>query len=923
MKTKLLLTTLLWCGSILLNAQQAAFSWAVHFGNTGDEAVYSSAQAADGSLYYTGEFTGSMDADPGPGVFTLTASSGFDAYLSKFDSSGQFLWAVSFGGSGLQSGRAVSCDAFGNVIVGGAYDGAFDADPGAGVSTISVLGFLDVFLIKLNASGNFVWAKAVGGGGTASVFDLSTDAAGHIYAVGSFNSTNDFDPGPAVFNMTPTVANGNSDCFVLKLTPGGQFIRAFRFGGSGQDEIWSLDEQSGKLALAGYFQTTADLNPSAAVFNVASAGSSDVFVMLVDSMGSFLHGAAWGGVSVDEASDVMFTGNGNLLVTGSYQGTVDFDGSGNLPSRTSAGSADVFLVSMDTSFTFNYAHSIGGAGNDFFPQAAILANGSYYLSYTFQSVIDADPGGLIFSLNSAGLSDVGISRFDAAGNFLWAESIGGTAGDRLKTLDATADGKLFLSGQFTGTCDFDPSAAVFPLTAASVGFEDVFISSISENLCSGLAVAVDSLSDFTCFTDAYVRISTTGAQQPVLYSWNNAPATTDSVYLTSTPGLVNLTVTDANGCSTQRTLLLTMPANNFADPRILLLPVGSFRSGFQTRILLSVLNDGCLPVNGSLRFVIEDHLQLDSAVPAPSYLSGDTIIWNYTGLRADTLPFQPKVYVTTTSFLITDSVRFNAGIFGASITDNNTRNNFQQHSYLIRNAWDPNDKLVYPQGECISRYALLGEPLIYTVRFQNVGNAPAVNVRISDTLSPSLDLSSVRVLGSSHPMLTEVNPGRELEFMFGNINLPDSISDPEGSNGYVIFEVLPVVSLPSGSVVENKAAIYFDFNPPIITNQPSLTLVDSILPCVALGQNSVVQDFQLLIWPNPVTGQELNIELPDTGRNMIVNIISLQGERVRSYTAMAPGRNTLGIQGLSAGMYVVEFVVDETVFRQRIIVAGQ
>jgi uncharacterized repeat protein (TIGR01451 family) len=923
MKTKLIIIVLLSGFVAQLYAQQAAFSWAVKFGNTNEEQVFASAQAADGSQYLTGEFSGTLDADPGPGVFTLTAVSGIDAYLTKFDSSGQFLWAVSFGGTGLQSGRAISCDASGDVLVGGSYDGTFDADPGVGVNSVAVLGYLDVFIIRLNSSGNFIWVKAVGGGGTAAVFDLETDAAGHIYAAGSFNSSNDFDPGPGVFTMAPIPANGNSDCFVLKLTASGNFIRAFQFGGNGQDEIWSIDELNGKIALTGYFHSLADLDPSASVFFVGSAGSADVFVMLADSTGMFLQGAAWGGTSVDEGTMVRFSSSGNLLVTGNYQATVDFDGAGILPPATSAGGPDVFLVSIDTAFTFNYAHSVGGAGGDFFPRLAVRQNGTFYLGYTFQSSIDADPGVLIATLTSNGFGDVALSRFDASGNFLWAQSFGGTSDDQIKILNTTSDGKLFTAGQFTGTCDFDPSPAVFSLTSASVGFEDVFLSSINENLCSGTTLAVDSLLDFTCFTDAYLRITAVNAQRPVLYSWNNAPATTDSVFTTVNPGVVSVTATDANGCSVQRTLLLTMPANNFADPRILLFPTGTFRSGFQTIIQLGVLNDGCLPVDGSLRFVIENHLRYDSAVPAPSVVNGDTIIWNYTGLRADSLPFKPKVYLTTTSFSFTDSVQYSADIFSASITDNNLNNNAQRQRYRIVNSWDPNDKLVYPQGECASNYALLGEPIIYTIRFQNLGTAPAINVRISDTLSPSFNLNSVRVLAASHSLLTEVYPGNELQFIFRNINLPDSLSDPQGSNGYVVFEVLPLASLASGSVVENKAAIYFDFNVPVITNEPMLTLVDTILPCIALDVDLQVSGAAFTVWPNPVSGEYLNIELPENGYTRTVQIFSAQGQLLRTYSGLSGGRNSLILSGLQSGVYILQHTSNEEKYSLRIIVTGQ
>lgn len=176
--------------------------------------------------------------------------------------------------------------------------------------------------------------------------------------------------------------------------------------------------------------------------------------------------------------------------------------------------------------------------------------------------------------------------------------------------------------------------------------------------------------------------------------------------------------------------------------------------------------------------------------------------------------------------------------------DNVPANNTLSLCYYVVNSYDPNDKLVYP-AEVAPGFS---DWIYYTIRFQNTGTAPAFTIRIADTLSADLDWNSFQLLEASHSVQSSLVQG-VLNFKFADIILPDSTSDPEGSQGYVQFRMRPVSGLPDGTVIGNRASIYFDFNPPIVTNTATTLFGEpvSTVDPIALGW--------LRSFPNPTTGQ--------------------------------------------------------------------
>ena len=278
------------------------FESAVRFGGAGSDAGLSIATDTNGSVYTTGVFNGTVDFDPGAGVTNLISAGGFDIFVSKSDSAGNLVWARRLGGTGTDESHGVAVDGSGNVYSTGIFNGTADFDLGAGISNLTSVGSADIFVSKLDAAGNFVWAKRFGGVAFDRSNGVSLDGSGNVYTTGYFNGTADFDPGGGVTNLTSA---GLEDIFVTKLDSAGTFVWAKQLGGTSGDQSNGIAvDGSGNVFTTGYFRGTADFDPSGGVTNLTSAGFEDIFVSKLDSAGNFVWARQLGGTSGEESKGV-------------------------------------------------------------------------------------------------------------------------------------------------------------------------------------------------------------------------------------------------------------------------------------------------------------------------------------------------------------------------------------------------------------------------------------------------------------------------------------------------------------------------------------------------------------------------------------------------------------------------------------------
>ncbi len=462
---------------VTANSQSIAFNYAKKTGGSAYD--YGNAIAVDGTgnVYTTGVFQGTADFDPGTGTQNLVSAGGGDIFISKLDADGNYAWAIALGGSLDERGMAVTTDAAGNVYVSGYFAGTVDFDPSfLGINLLVTLGDPDIFVCKFDGNGNFVWARSMGGTGYDYPFSIAVGSNGNVYTAGKFQGTADFDPGLSANSLTSN--SGSEDVFVSCLSSSGSFVWARRVGGSLNDNATSLTLNSGDdLFLTGYFQGTTDFDPGAGTANLVSAGGRDAFVLKLNNSGNYVLAKQLGGTLDDEGSNIALDVDGNLYVTGSYQGTGDFDPTAATYTMSSNGGTDGFVTKLTPSGSLTWAGSFGGTLNDKINDIAINASTAICITGYFQGTADLDPGTGLSNFTSAGGLDLFIATLSTDGLLRLARNMGGTLDDEATSIQLDNSGNIYTTGYFQSTVDFNPEAAVFNISSS--GSYDMFVNKLN------------------------------------------------------------------------------------------------------------------------------------------------------------------------------------------------------------------------------------------------------------------------------------------------------------------------------------------------------------------------------------------------------------------------------------------------------------
>lgn len=385
-----------------------AFIWAKRIGGAGYDSVGEIAVDENGNVYTTGFFNNEVDFDPGAASYNLNSAGNSDAFISKLDSDGIFVWAIRIGGISYDSGRAITTDLDGNVYVTGSFFETVDLDPGAGTTNKTSAGGADIFIIKLDGNGNLILAKAMGGTGDDHGQGIALDSSENIHVVGDFQNTVDFDPGPGISELTSV---DWEDVFILKLGGSGNFLWAKSIGGDLSQYGFAIDvSETGHVYSVGIFHSTADFDPGTNTYNLTSAGIYDVFVHKLDMNGDFVWATRIGGIGDDFTADIALDEYESVIFVGSFSDTVDFNPGTGVSNLTSAGWEDIFITKLDTNGNFVWAKGMGGTGHDSGNSVELDGNGNIHLAGYFEGTVDFDPGLGIYNLTEAGSGDIFVTK---------------------------------------------------------------------------------------------------------------------------------------------------------------------------------------------------------------------------------------------------------------------------------------------------------------------------------------------------------------------------------------------------------------------------------------------------------------------------------------------------------------------------------
>ena len=384
-----------------------------------------------GRIYIVGNLSG-------PASFgNTTIGSGYCSYVARLDAAGTWLGATIGGGFAL----AVAVDSGGNAYVAGQIVDQTSNQFGSVTLAVPYSPSGTTFVAKLNQNG--AWSWAVGAEGYYSYpTGIAVDGAGNAFLAGAFQQSLNF----GALRLTATTANnGDSDVFVAKVSPTGSWVWAVRGGGAGADAAQAITlESNGNIFLAGYYA-----GPAASFGSTSLAGAgTNLLVAKLDGAGNWLWvagsnrvTAASGGAT---AQSITTDASGNAyLAGGTYGGTATTLGATTL---TTAG---LFVAKINGSGTWQWAVPGGGRADVFASSIAVSGSGNVYVAGSYQS---AATFGTVALLGS-GYTSAFLTQLDTAGNYGWSQALKGTGNNITgKATAVDARGNYYITGYFAGTC---------------------------------------------------------------------------------------------------------------------------------------------------------------------------------------------------------------------------------------------------------------------------------------------------------------------------------------------------------------------------------------------------------------------------------------------------------------------------------------
>ncbi|WP_452223141.1 T9SS type A sorting domain-containing protein [Lacinutrix chionoecetis] len=361
----------------------------------------------------------------------------------------------------------------------------------------------------------------------------------------------------------------------------------------------------------------------------------------------------------------------------------------------------------------------------------------------------------------------------------------------------------------------------------------------------------------------------------------------------------NVTVANGNTITIDFPLTQQMPCEDLA---VYLIPFSSPRPGFNYWNDLVIENLGSTTItSGTVTFI---HDPLVDYVGATPLGSGLIVTPTATGASVDftnLLPGESRVVwfqlYTPPTVNLGEFVTSSA-VYTTTANDIGLDNNVSVITQEVIGSYDPNDITESHGPEIVyDDFVTTDEYLYYTIRFQNVGTAEAIKVRIENTVNSLLDIGTIEFIRATHDVVMLQN-GNQLTWTFDNINLPAQSQDDYGSNGYVYFRIKPAAGYAIGTLIPNTAEIYFDFNAPVITNTFETEFIEQSLSVEEFNSN----DFA--IYPNPASNI-VNIKLKTAlNGNASVELIDVQGKIVMQN--VIDEILQLNVKNLEAGLYFVK-----------------
>jgi hypothetical protein len=860
------------------NVFSQEIEWQNTIGGSGDDLFTSIQQTADGGYILGGYSSSNISADK-----TENGLGVYDYWIVKTDSAGNILWQNTIGGSETDQLQSIKQTSDGGFILGGSSDSNISGD-----KTENCLGGTDYWMVKTDAMGTIQWQNTIGGSGYEYLFSIEQTTDGG-YILGGYSSSN-------ISGDKSENSIGGNDYWIVKTDSTGNVQWQNTIGGSSSDILYSINQTTDEgFILGGYSLSniTGDKTEN-------NLGGRDYWIVKTDSTGNIQWQNTIGGSSNDQLQSIKQTTDGGYILGGYSESYISGDKTEN-----SMGGVDYWIVKTDSTGTIQWQNTIGGSLKDYLLSLEQSTDGGYVCVGYSESYFSGDK-----TENILGGWDYWIVKTDGAGNIQWQNTLGGNTDDFTYSIVQTIDGGFILGGNSDSNISGDK-------TEISLGVGgDYWIVKLTTNynLING---------------KLYADLNSNGAQdsgEPPLLSrkimeqntgrfafsdqnGNYSVSVLDSGNFTVSPQTVNWynSVPSSQSVSFSG-IQLTDSINDFAfqptgvfnDVCVSIVPLGNFRSGFNASYAISYSNNGNTTISPSVVFFPDSILNYITASILPTLISIDSVVWTLPALA----PFQTGNIVLT--------INIDPGLQIGSPVNSKVRVeplandadptcNFATSQVLLSGSFDPNDILV--SEDTLTTTQLSNAPwLEYIIRFQNTGNDTAFTVKILNPIDTNkLNLSTFEFVYASHPVnLNWIDYQRNMEFKFENILLVDSNTNEPLSHGFVRYRIQPKTNLSAGDSITNFAAIYFDFNEPVITNTAKTIIV---LPTGLASASPKLG--KLHVFPNPAEST-LNISgiQLENGKAQL-RLTDIYGKLILEKT-ISSITTTLETINLSLGIYLIQ-----------------
>lgn len=421
-------------------------TWATSVGSTDGDEGNGIAMSPSGDIYVTGTFSRVATF----GGIRLASQGQSDAFLAKLTPNGQFVWAKAIGGTGLDSGVAVSTDTSGKIYVTGSFTGKLII----GVSTLTSQGSPSLYVAQFAPDGKPQWAAAATAQtGGLHPKDIDVSPAGHITVTGSFSEQ-------AQFGSTKLQSKGEQDLFVARMNDKGQWEWAISAGGSDTDVAVAVaSDTSGNAYITGYFQETVQMGTN----TLSSPGYTNAFVAKLDTKGTF----SWATATKQSwfaSGTAILVDKGNLYIAGTFENEAIF----GTTTLSSPYGIDVFVAKISPSGSFSWITHASGYETVPGRGLGVDASGQLYLVGTFVNNVTFGSS----KVSAPGYPDIFVTKLSAAGKFLSATSLNGKGSNKGNDLAVGSDGKVYIIGTYRESITADKT------TLSSQGYTDAVIAHI-------------------------------------------------------------------------------------------------------------------------------------------------------------------------------------------------------------------------------------------------------------------------------------------------------------------------------------------------------------------------------------------------------------------------------------------------------------